>query len=86
MASSHSECELLANLSNILELHDSQSLTWLYRVVGGMDTIDKMEAVPTDKKDDRPVEEIIIESCQVFSDPYEEAAQQVIFLFAKALN
>lgn len=41
------------------------------RVVGGLDTLDKMEKVETDDKD-RPLEEIKVVDCQVFVNPYEE--------------
>ncbi|XP_067951682.1 RING-type E3 ubiquitin-protein ligase PPIL2-like [Watersipora subatra] len=48
------------------------------KVVGGMDTIDKMEKRETDiKGGDRPLEDIILESCQVFGNPYEEATEQL---------
>lgn len=35
-----------------------------------------MERIGTDKKD-RPVEDIIIEQAQVFTDPYEDVDEQV---------
>lgn len=46
------------------------------RLVGGIDTLDKMEKVETDKHD-KPTEEICIESCTVFVNPYEEADEQL---------
>ena len=46
-------------------------------VVGGMETLAKMERVPTDA-DDRPSPSgaIVIESVEVFVDPYEDAARE----------
>ncbi|XP_041348472.1 RING-type E3 ubiquitin-protein ligase PPIL2-like [Gigantopelta aegis] len=46
------------------------------RVVGGMETIDKMEKVEVDKKD-RPKEEIRIEECIVFVNPFDEADEML---------
>ena len=46
------------------------------RVVGGMETLSAMERIGTDNKD-RPVEDIIIESAQIFTDPYAEVDEQV---------
>ncbi|XP_013411955.2 peptidyl-prolyl cis-trans isomerase-like 2 [Lingula anatina] len=46
------------------------------RVVGGLDTLDAMEKVDTDKND-RPVEEIKLISCTVFVNPYQEAEEQL---------
>lgn len=46
------------------------------RVVGGMETLSAMERIGTDNKD-RPVEEIIIESAQIFTDPYAEVDEKV---------
>ncbi|PVD31595.1 hypothetical protein C0Q70_07010 [Pomacea canaliculata] len=42
------------------------------RLVGGMETLDKMEHVEVDKND-RPKEEIQIQNCTVFVNPYAEA-------------
>lgn len=42
------------------------------RVVGGIGILDQIECVETDKKD-RPKSDIVIETCTVFVDPYEEA-------------
>ncbi|XP_070205955.1 RING-type E3 ubiquitin-protein ligase PPIL2-like [Littorina saxatilis] len=42
------------------------------RLVGGLETLDAMEKVEVDKKD-KPKEEMKIESCVVFVNPYEEA-------------
>ena len=44
-------------------------------VVGGMDTLAKMERVATDDKD-RPLQPITIEQVEVFVDPYEDAAKE----------
>ena len=46
------------------------------RVVGGMETLSAMERIGTDNTD-RPVEDIIIESAQIFTDPYAEVDEQV---------
>lgn len=42
------------------------------KIVGGLDTLDKMEAIETNKHD-KPKIEIRLEKCTVFVDPYEEA-------------
>ena len=41
-----------------------------------METLSAMERIGTDNKD-RPVEDIIIESAQIFTDPYAEVDEQV---------
>ncbi len=41
-----------------------------------METLSAMERIGTDNKD-RPVEEIIIESAQIFTDPYAEVDEKV---------
>lgn len=46
------------------------------RVVGGLETFDKVERIETDIKD-RPSKEIKIETCAVFVDPYEEADEEL---------
>ncbi|XP_021370894.1 peptidyl-prolyl cis-trans isomerase-like 2 [Mizuhopecten yessoensis] len=46
------------------------------KVVGGLDTIDKMEKVETDKKD-RPKEEIKIEDVVIYVNPYDEADEML---------
>ncbi|XP_060066178.1 RING-type E3 ubiquitin-protein ligase PPIL2-like [Ylistrum balloti] len=46
------------------------------KVVGGLDTLDKMEKVETDKKD-RPKEEIKIEECVIYVNPYDEADEML---------
>ena len=50
------------------------------KIVGGLDVLNKMEAVETDKKD-RPKTSIKIEDCIVFVDPYLEIDEQAIYLF-----
>jgi peptidyl-prolyl cis-trans isomerase-like protein 2 len=46
------------------------------RVVGGLETLDKMEKVETDRKD-RPQEEIKILDTQVFVNPYDEVDEML---------
>ncbi|XP_064612285.1 LOW QUALITY PROTEIN: RING-type E3 ubiquitin-protein ligase PPIL2-like [Liolophura sinensis] len=46
------------------------------KVVGGLDTLDKMEQVETGK-DDKPKEEIKIIQTTIFVNPYEEADEQL---------
>jgi len=46
------------------------------RVVGGLETLDKIEAIATDSKD-RPKEKIVVINCQVFVNPYEEADEML---------
>ncbi|VDK85358.1 unnamed protein product [Dibothriocephalus latus] len=46
------------------------------KVVGGLDTLDKVEFVETDK-DDRPLEEIKILACQVFVNPYKDVDEML---------
>jgi len=43
------------------------------RLVGGADTLRSLELAPTDKKTDRPIEDIKLLSTEVFVDPYPEA-------------
>ena len=45
------------------------------RVVGGLETLSKCEAVETDASD-RPLKTIRIEKCTVFSNPYDELRQE----------
>lgn len=47
------------------------------QVVGGMDTLSKIEKIEVDNKD-RPIEDIIILSAQVFVDPFQEADDVLI--------
>ena len=46
------------------------------RVVGGLETLDQIEKIDVDKHD-RPEEEVKIEECVVFVNPYDEADEQV---------
>jgi len=46
------------------------------KIVGGLKTLDAMEAVAVDKKD-KPKKEILLQTCDVFADPYEEADEQL---------
>ncbi|KAK3579828.1 hypothetical protein CHS0354_029558 [Potamilus streckersoni] len=46
------------------------------RIVGGVDTLDKIERVETDKND-RPLEEIKIEESIVFVNPYDEVDEEL---------
>ncbi|ALC42528.1 CG7747 [Drosophila busckii] len=46
------------------------------KLVGGLDSLQKMENIEVDNKD-RPIEDIIIESSQVFVNPFEEAVEQL---------
>jgi peptidyl-prolyl cis-trans isomerase-like 2 len=49
------------------------------KVVGGIDSLTKMEMIEVDNKD-RPIEDIVIQRAQVFVDPYQEATEQVCIL------
>jgi len=53
------------------QAHLNNKHTVFGSVVGGMETLDKMESVPTDDKD-VPTEEIQIIKTSVFKDPFEE--------------
>ncbi|XP_062130404.1 RING-type E3 ubiquitin-protein ligase PPIL2 [Drosophila sulfurigaster albostrigata] len=46
------------------------------KLVGGLETLQKMENIEVDNKD-RPIEDIIIENTQVYVNPFEEAAEQL---------
>lgn len=46
------------------------------RVVGGLETLSEIEKVETDNKD-RPIEDIIFVSAQIFTDPFEELDEQI---------
>ena len=48
------------------------------RVVGGNDTLRELELHPTDKKTDRPIDDIKILSTEVFVDPYPDAEKALI--------
>uniref|UniRef100_A0A0L8H2N3 Uncharacterized protein n=1 Tax=Octopus bimaculoides TaxID=37653 RepID=A0A0L8H2N3_OCTBM len=52
-----------------LELHCE-----MVRVVGGLETLNKMEKIETDDND-KPLEDIIIEDTIVFVDPFKEAEE-----------
>ena len=56
--------------------HLDKKHTVFGHVVGGLETLDKMEQIETDLKD-RPKTEIKLESCVVFSDPFEEVDKQI---------
>ncbi|OBT90687.1 hypothetical protein VE02_00499 [Pseudogymnoascus sp. 03VT05] len=51
--------------------HLDRKHTIFARVVGGMDVLGRIEAVPVDSGD-RPTEEVVIEDVVVFVDPFEE--------------
>jgi peptidyl-prolyl cis-trans isomerase-like protein 2 len=51
--------------------HLDRKHTIFAKVVGGMDVLDKMEAVPSGDGD-RPLEDIVIREVVVFVDPFEE--------------
>lgn len=59
------------------QTHLDNKHTVFGKVVGGLDTLSKMEAVETDKKD-RPKVSVKIEDTLVFVDPYTEIDEQVI--------
>ena len=46
------------------------------KLVGGLETLTEMERVEVDNKDS-PIEDIIIQSIQIFVDPYQEADEQL---------
>lgn len=46
------------------------------KLVGGMDVLTDMERVEVDNKDN-PIYDIVIEKCQVFVDPFQEAEEQL---------
>jgi len=54
-------------------------------VVGGMETLNAMERIATDNKD-RPVEDILIESAAIFTDPYVEVDELLAAERASALE
>lgn len=51
--------------------HLDRKHTIFAKVVGGLDVLDKMEAIPTGEGD-RPLEDITIKDVVVFVDPFEE--------------
>ena len=52
--------------------HLDRKHTIFGRVVGGMDTLSRMENAKVTEADNRPVEEIVIQDVVVFLDPFEE--------------
>lgn len=46
------------------------------KLVGGLETLLEMERVEVDNKD-QPIEDIVIQSVQIFVDPYQEADEQL---------
>ncbi|KAK3085164.1 hypothetical protein FSP39_025276 [Pinctada imbricata] len=50
------------------------------RVVGGLETLDKIEIIPTDKKD-KPKEEVKLEEAVVFVNPFDDADEEVRMLY-----
>jgi peptidyl-prolyl cis-trans isomerase-like 2 len=46
------------------------------KLVGGLDTLTEMERIEVDNKD-APIEDIVIQSAQIFVDPYQEADDQL---------
>jgi len=57
--------------------HLDRKHTVFGKLVGGMSTLARMEAVETDRKTDSPKQSIEIEKAIVFVDPYEEADEQL---------
>jgi len=51
--------------------HLDRKHTIFGKVVGGLDVLDKLEAIPTGDGD-RPLEDIVIKEVAVFVDPFEE--------------
>ncbi|XP_055324360.1 RING-type E3 ubiquitin-protein ligase PPIL2 [Sitodiplosis mosellana] len=46
------------------------------KLVGGLDTLNEMEKIEVDNKD-RPIEDIVIEKCILFVDPFQEADEML---------
>lgn len=46
------------------------------KLVGGLESLTEMERIEVDNKD-QPIEDIIIQSAQIFVDPYQEADEQL---------
>ncbi|KAL3316223.1 RING-type E3 ubiquitin-protein ligase ppil2, partial [Cichlidogyrus casuarinus] len=57
--------------------HLDKKHTIFGKVVGGLDTLDKVEWIPTDDKD-QPLEQIKILATQVFVDPFKEADETLL--------
>lgn len=49
------------------------------KLVGGGDTLNEIERIEVDKYD-TPIEDIIIQNCQIFVDPYEEVDTELMEL------
>lgn len=47
------------------------------KIVGGLDTLNSIEKIEVDNKD-RPIEDIIVQTVQIFVDPFEEVHEQLI--------
>lgn len=56
--------------------HLDRKHTIFGKIVGGLDTLNAIEKVEVDNKD-RPIEDIIVQSAQVFVDPFQEADEQL---------
>ena len=56
--------------------HLDKKHTIFGRVVGGLEVLDKMERIKTDKKD-KPLEDIIIIRTAIFVDPFQEIEDQI---------
>lgn len=56
--------------------HLDKKHTIFGHLVGGSETLDKIEQMPVDKQD-RPVEDLVIESTSVFVDPFAEVDEQL---------
>lgn len=56
--------------------HLDKKHTVFGQVVGGLDTLDKMENIKTDAKE-RPATEIRLETCTVVNDPFEEVDEEL---------
>ncbi|KAG5452095.1 RING-type E3 ubiquitin-protein ligase ppil2 [Clonorchis sinensis] len=56
--------------------HLDKKHTVFGKVVGGMETLNKVEMLETDK-DDRPLEEIQILNCEVFVDPFKDVEEML---------
>ncbi|XP_011152553.1 peptidyl-prolyl cis-trans isomerase-like 2 [Harpegnathos saltator] len=56
--------------------HLDRKHTVFGKIVGGFDTLNEIEKVEVDNKD-RPIEDIVLQSIQVFVDPFREADEQL---------
>lgn len=57
--------------------HLDRKHTVFGKIVGGLDTLNAIEKVEVDNKD-RPIEDIVIQTVQVFVDPFQEADEQLV--------